>query len=154
MCHLMPARFIKGGIFWAVLVLAACGVKGPPTPSGNPPPPAVKELSYHIDGTSVALEWRLTEELAIKEAGKAAFLIYQARSFLNQPDCEVCPPVFEKQAVVPYVHAKDNRFATVVELDAGYRYVIQVRLEVNGQMGAVAEPIQLTIQSTPQPMEK
>ena len=141
-------RFPSTGIIFVVLFVlhcVGCGIKGPPVPEDSPPLPAVADLSHRLDGSTVTLAWRLSDFLSRNQTAEANFNVYQYRSALGESMCQDCPLVFEKVATVPYVDRGELRFATVLFLDSGYRYVLKVQLERNGQLGEAAESVRFDV---------
>jgi len=117
------------------LMSIGCGVKGPPVPPRQPPFPAVVDLSYRVAGPAVTLGWSIPQALSGEQAGRSFFAVYRSRSALDQPACEGCPLVFDKVATMPYADSQGNRFAKVLPLDPGFRYVFKVRLETGQNFG-------------------
>jgi hypothetical protein len=115
--------------------LVGCGVKGPPVPRQQAPPPAVNDLTCRVDGRTATLFWRLSGPVDRKSAGKTTFVVFHSRTDLDEEACENCPQVFERVATVPYTDKEDDRFSFDVLLDPGYRYAIKVHLEADGVAG-------------------
>lgn len=135
---------------WCVLVLVVCttigcGIKGPPVPAGEPPLAPVTDLSYRLDGPSATLTWRWSQPLTRRQSAGAAFGVYRSRTDLAEPDCDTCPSVFERVATVPYGDGREGPFTTTVDLAPGYRFLIKVRMETGGQVGAEAGAIRIDV---------
>ena len=122
-------------------LLAACGVKGPPVPPRQVPPPAVSDLSYRIENGWARLNWSFPKAALEKGAPEiAAFLVYRSKASLKEP-CKGCPLMFQRIArVSPYTTTESKRRDTTLEyadkLQKGYRYVYKVVAVTDNNVGS------------------
>ena len=127
---------------WFVLV-AGCGVKGPPVPLQQTPAlPSVTALAHRVADGQVTLTWQLQSALDSRTARQASFIVRRSRTALDQPSCENCPQVFETVGNIPYVETADGSYALKLGLDAGFRYVFMVHLRTGHDVGPDCDPVQ------------
>ncbi len=113
------------------LLLAACGVKGPPVPPRQLPPPAVTDLSYRIENGWARLTWSQPKAALAKGSPEiVGFVVYRSKTSLKDP-CKGCPLMFQRIArVSPYTTTESKRRDTTIgyadKLEKGYRYVYKV----------------------------
>ena len=124
--------WLLAAVAWIVLSLpAACGVKGPPVPPKQVPPPAVTDLSYHIENGWVRLRWSMPKAALEKGSPEiVAFRIFRSKTSLKEP-CKGCPLMFQYiDSVAPYTTTESARRDTAIgyadKLEKGYRYVYKV----------------------------
>ncbi len=129
-----------------VVMLTACGVKGPPKPLWAPPPlSAIKDLAHRVDDGKLALSWQLASPLTARQAEQACFIVRRSRSPLDEPACETCPQVFETVGQLPYVESEGLAFTLKLPLEAGYRYLFKVHLEAGGEIGLESDPLEFDV---------
>lgn len=137
----MAGWFLAAVGFIALSGLAACGVKGPPVPPKQVPPPAVSDLSYHIEKGWARLSWSMPKAALEKKAPEiAGFLIYRSRTSLKDP-CKGCPLMFQRIGrVSPYTTTESARRDTAIgyadKLEKGYRYVYKVVAVMGNNVGS------------------
>jgi hypothetical protein len=66
-----------------------------PIRPGVYPPPAVKDLAYEINGSTIALTWFVPFAQGEKEAPAASFKIFRARQTPADAECQTCPVRFQ-----------------------------------------------------------
>lgn len=123
LCRLLPA------VVLIPLLLAGCGVKGPPLAPRQPPLPGVVDAAYRLVDGKVALGWTLAGPLTSGQARDAVFVVYRSRSSLADPACATCPLIFDKVATLPYTDASDQRYSIDLPVETGYHYTFKVQLE-------------------------
>jgi hypothetical protein len=113
----------------AGVLMAGCGKKAPPRPSGRETAPAaVGNLSKTLSGDTLSLTWG---PVAGKAAVPAGFYVYRSKIRLPDSVCPSCPVLFERVAVIPYPNqgAGDTTlrsFEYRETLESGYRYIYKV----------------------------
>lgn len=111
--------------------LAACGVKAPPVPPLQVPPPAVSDLYFRIENGWARLNWSMPKaELEEKQPQIANFLVYRSKTALEKP-CEGCPLMFQNIGLVSPHNTtesavRDTEVGYADKLSKGYRYVYKV----------------------------
>ncbi len=117
--------------FIVLSLLAACGVKGPPVPPRQVPPPPVTDLNYRIENGWARLSWSQPKAALEKKSPEiAGFVVYRSKTSLKEP-CKGCPLMFQRIGrVSPYTTTESKRRDTTMEyadkLEKGYRYVYKV----------------------------
>jgi hypothetical protein len=79
-------------MLWAGL--SGCGLKLPPSPPNQSPPPAVTDLSYGFDGDGIFLVWTYPKPTAKEQATVVGFKVFRARIPAAEADCKTCQPRF------------------------------------------------------------
>lgn len=115
----------------AVLLLGACGVKGPPVPPERTPPPAVKDLRAVVDGEEIRFSWSVPKAAVGGPSGLKGFFLFRWRGSLESEDCPNCPRVFERLADIDVQSGRpegDERlgFEHAEGLQAGFRYAFKL----------------------------
>lgn len=113
-----------------LLLMTACGKKGPPVPPEIVPPPAVTDLKAQITGNSLVLTWTGMVKTKAKRA-ISGYIVYRSKQKLSAESCEKCPILFEKATTVPVLSSAAKKKNTVgmnyIEtLQKGYRYRYKV----------------------------
>lgn len=124
-------------VLLGAMLLAACGVKGPPVPPKRPPLPAVAGLTGILEGDTVTLTWR--HDTSAK--GVAGYLVLRSQADPAQPPCPGCPVVYQRAGTIEA--DKDSRTITFSEqVSDGFRYTYTVRaLGAGGDQGPDGDPV-------------
>ena len=91
-----PVRIALALALAAVLLVAGCGRKLPPIQPGTYPPPAVKDLSYRIQGEEVVLTWTVPAAAPEKDSPAVGFKVLRSRQTEAEAECQSCPPKFQE----------------------------------------------------------
>lgn len=107
-----------------MILLFACGKKGPPIPETFNPPPVVEGLQIILENNMAMLRWPIPEW---EEKGKdflAGFFVYRSQTAAEKT-CEDCPVRFKK---VADIQIKNNTCAGsyTEQLEAGFQYSFKV----------------------------
>ena len=132
-----PNRFFcsdgvkHSSVFYAVIVTAlmivlpACGKKGPPVPLTFAEPPVVTGLQVNLENNMAILQWPVP---AWEESGGdslAGFYVYRSQTALADKECEDCPVRYKKAAEIQINNNKSS--GTYSELlETGYQYSFKV----------------------------
>ncbi len=118
---------------WVVLLLLSvflwyCGIKAPPKPPRQKPPPAVNDLQFTISNNAIDLRWTVPHRDRQKFSPPAAFIVYRSKIALVDGNCGNCPLDFQPAAKlsVAKARAKDSQMAYADKLEKGYQYVFKV----------------------------
>lgn len=108
-----------------------CGQKGPPQPPQRPLPPAVKDLSYVIQGEMVELSWTVPITESRKASSPVAVKVFRSRLTAEEAGCEKCPVRFALSGDIPIhqkrsVKSKTVRMRYTEAVEPGYRYLYKV----------------------------
>ena len=145
---IFPALLVSGPALLAVLtvlmvVLPACGKKGPPVPLSHIAPPVVEELSLVREGNTAILHWPVPAWEKNDKDALAGFYVYQSTVALPEADdCPDCPMKYEK---IADIRIQDAASAGVYEapLENGFRYFFKVAAYTEkgyeGEKSAAAE---------------
>lgn len=109
-----------------MVVLAACGKKGPPVPLSHIAPPEVEELVLVREGNTATLQWPVPAWKKNDKHALAGFYVYQSKIALSDADdCPDCPMKYEKIADIRIENAAS---AGIYEtyLENGFRYFFKV----------------------------
>ena len=114
-----------------MMLLAGCGVKGPPVPPERIPPPAVKDLRAVVDGNEIRFSWSVPRAAVGGPSGLEGFHLFRWRSSLEAADCPNCPRVFERLADIDVQSGRPEgderlRFERAEALQAGFRYAFKL----------------------------
>jgi hypothetical protein len=110
------------------LLVCGCGKKGPPVPPRREKPPAIEDLSYRLDGSSLELSWSVPEKDNRRQPDLIGFKVYVSKVALSETDCENCPLKFKAIADVPILKKTEQKQLMYSEtLESGYQYVYMVR---------------------------
>jgi hypothetical protein len=132
-----------------LILMTACGKKGPPVPPEIVPPPPVSDLKAKIDGNNLMLTWTGVHKAKNKTTIKG-YLVYRSKQATKSEFCEKCPILFEKEATVPVLNrAKKDKAAVDLKyhetLDKGFRYIYKVvALTRTGELGADSNIVRFT----------
>lgn len=109
-----------------MVVLSACGKKGPPVPLTHIAPPEVEELLLVREGNTAILQWRVPAWKQNDKDALAGFYVYQSAETLSgADDCPDCPMKYEKIADIRIKEAASaGRYE--VRLENGFRYFFKV----------------------------
>lgn len=119
----------------AVLTAVAftgCGKKGPPRPPGQEPAPAaVNDLTKTISGGTLILTWTSAAEKGAALKGVAGYHVYRSKRPETESDCQDCPLIFQRVAVIPFEKGESagqapHQFAYREPLENGYHYIYKV----------------------------
>ncbi|MBW1842341.1 MAG: hypothetical protein JRI75_11210 [Deltaproteobacteria bacterium] len=83
------------------LLFSGCGIKAPPVPPRQVPPPAVNDLTESIVGDLLELTWTYSMDKKNENSGVSGFIVYRSRQKLSDPVCEDCPITFERAQDIP-----------------------------------------------------
>jgi hypothetical protein len=108
---------------WMIL-LSACGKKGPPVPQTFVPPPVVKGLQIILEDNIATLRWPIPEWEEKGEDFLAGFHVYRSQTAAEK-SCEDCPVRFKK---VADIQIKNNTSAGsyTEPLETGFQYSFKV----------------------------
>ena len=110
------------------LIFCGCGKKGPPVPPRREKPPAIEDLSYRLDGSSLELSWSAPEKDNNRQPDLIGFRVYVSKVPLSETECENCPLKFKAIADMPILKkAKQKQLLYSETLESGYQYVYMVR---------------------------
>lgn len=84
-----------------VFVLPGCGKKGPPVPPRQKAIPAVNDLTYGIDGTTLTLTWTVPPKKEKVKTDPDGFMVYRYKRPLSDSACKNCPKLFERVSDIP-----------------------------------------------------
>lgn len=111
--------------------VTGCGKKGPPGFPSREKPPAVKDLSYKINGDLLELNWTIPKADDKPASRPAGFKVYRSKQSLTESDCKNCPLRFNE---VGDVSIQDKRSEKQKQglmnfsqsLETGYRYIYKI----------------------------
>ena len=133
-------RWVVSTLFIIVIYgwLFGCGVKDPPVPPRREKPPAVKDLSYRIEESNLALAWTIPKKVKRRQSNLAGFKVYAAKVPLSESDCKNCPLKFKIMSDIPILkHQKHDKLNFFFTLEPGYRYVFMIKgYSDNGMVSA------------------
>jgi hypothetical protein len=125
-----PVRFLLRraglGCIVLVLLLTACGKKGPPVAPREKPLAAIADLNGVLSADDLKLTWRHDPD----NWSATAYIVLRARQELPHPECADCPLAFEKTGSVPVARSLRKEKHTLdfsQSLAAGFRYSFKVR---------------------------
>ena len=110
-----------------------CGRKAPPVPPKRNLPPAVNDLSYHLDGNTLNLTWNIPLEEQKTTVTPAGCIVYRSKIDLSGHDCQRCPEQFKPIADIlvemdPSGKTTQKKMTFRKRLDKRYRYSYKVAL--------------------------
>ena len=126
-----------------VLLVSACGKKGPPIPPRAVAPPAVGDLAEQIQGDQVTLTWSAPKGKRRATAGLAGFFVYRSKTAATKEECKDCPVFFTRVATVSYTDTEDP-FTYVETLDQGFRYIYKVNVFGTGLVSGDSNLVEFT----------
>lgn len=114
-----------------LMLLTACGIKGPPRPPEMVPPPAVKDLQGRVEDGRVVLTWTHPVRQSRRVMDVVGFRVYRSRIPLSDSDCQTCPLRFEQAAELKTGASQARGEAAAMmtygeELERGYGYTYKV----------------------------
>ena len=114
-----------------LMLLTACGIKGPPKPPEMVPPPAVKDLQGRVEDGRVVLIWTHPVRQSRRVMDVVGFWVYRCRIPLSDSDCQTCPLRFEQAAELKTGASQARGEAAAMmtygeELERGYWYTYKV----------------------------
>lgn len=106
-----------------LLMVAGCGLKGPPVPPTLAVLPVPTDLAYSLTNGALVLTWRLGEGADADVDRVAGVNVYRSQNALGEAPCEACTLLFEKTRAV------EGRTSTALRetLDKGFRYRYKLR---------------------------
>jgi hypothetical protein len=108
-----------------MVLVSACGKKGPPTPLSYVAPPVVADLQISCEDNMMTLQWPIPEWEGTDENALAGFYVYRSQIALSDTGCEDCPVRFKKTADIRFDNNKSKgTYAEPVE--KGFRYSFKV----------------------------
>jgi predicted small lipoprotein YifL len=126
----MPACFFarRVALVCAVLLLllTACGKKGPPVAPQQKPLAAVADLEGVLSADNIKLSWSHNPE----NWSATTYVVLMARQELPRPECADCPLAFEKTGSVPVDRSlrKEKHILDFSQsLAGGFHYSFRVR---------------------------
>jgi len=102
-----------------VLVIAACGKKGPPVPPGIRPIPAVRGFSHVLADDKVRLVWKKPSEWGASKL--KGYVVHRSKTAVNGDNCDGCPIMFQR---VAELNAGSEAYGELIE--KGYDYIYKV----------------------------
>lgn len=107
-----------------MILLFACGKKGPPIPETFTPPPVVEGLQIILEDNMAMLRWPIPEWEEKGEDFLAGFFVYRSKTAAEKT-CADCPVRFKK---VAEIQIKNNTSAGsyTEQLEAGFQYSFKV----------------------------
>jgi hypothetical protein len=107
-----------------IVMLYACGKKGPPVPETFTPPPVVEGLQIILENNIALLRWPIPEWEETGEDFLAGFFVYRSKTAVENT-CEDCPVRFKK---VADIQIKNNTSAGsyAEQLEEGFQYSFKV----------------------------
>lgn len=108
---------------WMIL-LPACGKKGPPVPPTFVPPPVVEGLQVILEDNIATLRWAIPEWEEKGEDFLAGFHVYRSKTAAEN-SCEDCPVRYKKVADVQIKNTTSAGSYTET-LETGYQYSFKV----------------------------
>ena len=110
------------------LLFCGCGKKGPPIVPRREKPPAIKDLSYSLDGSNLELSWSVPEKDSSRQPDLTGFTVYVSKVALSESECEDCPLRFKAVADVPILKKTEQQQLIYSEtVESGYQYVYMIR---------------------------
>ncbi len=109
------------------LLFCGCGVKAPPFPPQQIPPPAVTDLKSDIQGDIISLDWTILPAEK-KTPAVRGFRVYRSKTLRSKPACLTCPVTFEQVADLPVMaeNTASGKMNWSERLEKGFRYVYKV----------------------------
>jgi hypothetical protein len=123
-----------------MILLFACGKKGPPVPQTFVPPPVVTGLQVILEDDIATLRWPIPEWEEEGEDFLTGFHVYRSQTAV-ETSCEDCPVRFKKLADIPI---KNNTSAGsyTETLEPGFQYSFKVSgYTDNGYEGDKSETV-------------
>jgi len=130
-----------------MLMLPACGKKGPPVVPRKAALPAVTELRRQRIDDRLMLTWTLQTVNGQQRTDLAGFKVYRSRRGFSEPDCSSCPVLFERIADVPMNRpdagpGSPGVFSFSDTLAEGYRYRYKVTIYTSaGEEGPASDTV-------------
>jgi len=108
-----------------VVLVSACGKKGPPTPLTYVAPPVVANLQLTLEDNMMTLQWPIPELKENDENVLAGFYVYRSQIALSDTRCEDCPVRFKKAADIRIDNNK-SKGSYAESAEEGFRYSFKV----------------------------
>jgi hypothetical protein len=124
-----PKRLVFPIFFISIaLLLLSCGEKGPPLPPRREKPPAVKDLSYSLEGNRAKLSWTIPPKENTRQFSLAGFKLYLSKIPLSESDCKNCPQKFAEIGDISLQNPDKPEYVKYFDtLQSGYRYIFMIR---------------------------
>jgi hypothetical protein len=107
-----------------MILLPACGKKGPPVPETFTPPPVVEGLQIILEDNMALLRWPIPEWEEKGEDYLAGFFVYRSKTAADKT-CEDCPVRFKKVADIQIKNSTSAGSYTE-PLETGFQYSFRV----------------------------